>query len=86
MQVTLRPLEPRDVDAVHDWARLPESCRYQAWGPNSYEQSRAFVEAAVAAAPDRRVFAFVVDGAVVGTGSLALRGAHAAEIAYARRR
>src|SRR3569623_878401 len=71
MLVTLRPLEPRDGDAVHDWARLPESCRYQAWGPNSYEQSRAFVEAAVAAAPDRRVFAIDVARA---------------EIAYAWRR
>ena len=67
---------------MHDWARLPESCRYQAWGPNSYEQSHAFVAAAVAAAPDRRELAFVVDGAGIGTGSLALRGAHAAEIAY----
>ena len=35
MPVTLRPLTLGDVDAVHDWARLPESCRYQAWGPNT---------------------------------------------------
>jgi RimJ/RimL family protein N-acetyltransferase len=82
MRVTLRPLALGDVDAVHDWARLPESCRYQAWGPNTYEQTQAFVQAAVAAAPERLVFAVVVDGEVVGSASLMLRGRSSAEIAY----
>lgn len=39
MQLTLRRLTLDDTAAVHDWARLPESCRYQAWGPNTYEQT-----------------------------------------------
>ncbi|MFV2114822.1 GNAT family N-acetyltransferase [Micromonospora sp. LOL_025] len=49
MLLTLRPLALDDTAAVHDWARLPESCRYQAWGPNTYEQTQAYVRAAVAA-------------------------------------
>jgi ribosomal-protein-alanine N-acetyltransferase len=81
MRVTLRPLALGDVDAVHDWARLPESCRYQAWGPNTYEQTRAYVQAAVTAA-DQRVFAVVLDDEVVGSAVLKLRGTSTAEIAY----
>jgi RimJ/RimL family protein N-acetyltransferase len=81
MPVTLRPLTLGDVDAVHDWARLPESCRYQAWGPNTYEQTRAFVEAALATA-DLLIHAVVVDDEVVGSASLKLRGPSTAEISY----
>jgi RimJ/RimL family protein N-acetyltransferase len=81
MAVTLRPLTLDDIDAVHDWARLPESCRYQTWGPNTYEQTQAFVHTVVTGT-DRLAFAIVVDGAVVGSASLALRIRSSAEIAY----
>lgn len=81
MQVTLRPLALDDVDAVHDWARLPEACRYQAWGPNTYEQTQAYVHAAVAST-DRLVFAVVSGSDVVGNAVLRLRGSSSAEIAY----
>jgi RimJ/RimL family protein N-acetyltransferase len=82
MSVTLRPLALGDVDAVHDWARLPESCRYQTWGPNTFEQTQAYVEAAVTATAGRFVFAVVLDGDVVGSAELKLRGSSSAEIAY----
>lgn len=82
MLVTLRPLALGDVDAVHDWARLPESCRYQAWGPNTFEQTQAYVLAAVTAAAGRLVFAVVLDSEVVGSAELKLRGPSTAEIAY----
>lgn len=81
MSVTLRPLTLGDIDAVHDWARLPEACRYQAWGPNTFEQTQAFVQAALAAA-DLLIHAVIVDGEVVGSASLKLRGPSSAEIAY----
>ena len=81
MPVSLRPLTLDDINAVHDWARLPESCRYQAWGPNTYEQTCAFVQSALAAA-DLLIHAVVVDGEVVGSASLKLRGSSTAEIAY----
>jgi [ribosomal protein S5]-alanine N-acetyltransferase len=82
MPVSLRPLALDDVDAVHDWARLPESCRYQPWGPNTYEQTQAFVQAAVTVSASRSVFAIILDGEVVGTAQLKLHGASSAEIAY----
>jgi [ribosomal protein S5]-alanine N-acetyltransferase len=81
--VTLRPITLDDTAAVHDWARLPESCRYQVWGPNTYEQTAEYVRAAVAAPPDRRVFVVLVDGEVLGSAELRLHGASSAEIAYA---
>ena len=79
----LRPLTLDDTAAVHQWARLPESCRYQAWGPNTYEQTREYVRAAVAALPDRLVFAVLVGGEVVGSAELRLHGPSTGEIAYA---
>jgi [ribosomal protein S5]-alanine N-acetyltransferase len=83
MLITLRPLALDDVEAVHSWACLPESCRYQAWGPNTYEQTRAYVQAAVAADADRMVFGVLADGEVVGSAELKLHGETTAEIAYA---
>jgi ribosomal-protein-alanine N-acetyltransferase len=83
MPVTLRPLTLDDVTAVHDWACLSESCRYQAWGPNTFEQTQAYVRAAIAAAPNRLVFAILVDGDVVGSAELKLRGPSTGEVAYA---
>ncbi|MCW6003696.1 GNAT family N-acetyltransferase [Micromonospora sp. CPCC 205371] len=82
MLVTLRPLTLADTAAVHEWARLPESCRYQAWGPNTYEQTQEYVRAAAAASADRHVFAVVVGGEVVGCAELKLQGPSTAEIGY----
>src|SRR5919198_4843081 len=53
MLLTLRPLTLDDTAAVHEWPRLPESCRYQAWGPNTYEQTREYVRAVVTASSAR---------------------------------
>ncbi len=49
-RVTLREFVLNDWPAVHDYACRPEASRYQAWGPNTPEESRAFVEEAVASA------------------------------------
>jgi RimJ/RimL family protein N-acetyltransferase len=80
--VSLRPLTLADTDAVHSWASLPESCRYQGWGPNTIEETRAFVERALAAGPDRLIFAILVAGEVVGTAELRLAGPTTGELAY----
>lgn len=82
MALTLRPLALDDATAVHGWACLPESCRYQAWGPNTYEQTQAYVRAAVAAPPDRLVFAVLLDDDVMGSAELKLHGPSTGEIAY----
>lgn len=59
--VTLRKLALDDWQAVHSRAGLEEACRYQSWGPNTEDQTRAFVRTAVEAwshAHQRR-FAYV---------------------------
>ena len=85
--VTLRLLRESDWQAVHSWARDPRVCRYQAWGPNTEEQTRGFVRDAVTAMQDRPqtrwVMAVVLEGAVVGNCELNLRDSGEGEIAYA---
>ncbi|WP_280718063.1 GNAT family protein [Kitasatospora sp. MAP5-34] len=77
-----------DWRAVHSWASLAEVCRFQAWGPNTEGQTRAFVAAAVEAwsqVPQRRfAYAVRVGGDVVGMGELHVRsrGQRQGEITY----
>lgn len=75
--VTLRRLVWDDWQAVHSWGSLPEFCRYQAWGPNTPEQSREFVQAALddsARNPQNRfVYLAILDGQPVGSGELNIR-------------
>src|SRR5690349_9414727 len=82
MTVRLRRLTLADAVAVHGWACLPQSCRYQTWGPNTYEQTQAYVAAAVAGPADRLVFAVVFAGEVVGCAELKFHGPSTGEIAY----
>ncbi|WP_219470357.1 GNAT family N-acetyltransferase [Nonomuraea rhizosphaerae] len=75
--MTLSKIEFSDWRAVHSWACLAEVCAFQTWGPNTEEQTRAFVTAAVEAwsrTPQRR-FPYVarLDGDVVGMGELHVR-------------
>ncbi|MFI8434486.1 GNAT family N-acetyltransferase [Streptomyces sp. NPDC079020] len=87
--VTLSRIELADWRVVHSWASLAQVCRFQSWGPNTEEETRAFVAAAVAArshSPQRR-FAYTARfGAdVVGMGEVHVRSrAHRqGEITYA---
>lgn len=45
--VTMRELAVGDCLAVHAFASLPEACRFQVWGPNTWKQTRDFVQGAV---------------------------------------
>ncbi|TXK36339.1 GNAT family N-acetyltransferase [Nonomuraea sp. C10] len=75
--VTLRKIELQDWRAVHSWASLDQVCRFQAWGPNTEEQTRAFVAEAAEAwshTPQQRfAYAARVEGDIVGMGELHLR-------------
>ena len=53
-RVVLRPLVFTDWLAVHDYAGRPETCRFLQWGPNTPEETRAFVGDAVAAMAQHR--------------------------------
>lgn len=78
-RLTLREMVVDDWRAVHEYASLPEACRYQAWGPNLPEESRAFVAWSVAQArakPQRlyRLAAVLRDsGRLIGDGGLEVR-------------
>lgn len=66
-----------DWPAVHSWARLPEACRHQSWGPNTQAQTQDFVDSAVkawSATPQRR-FPWIarVGRDAVGMGELHVR-------------
>ncbi|HEX6681950.1 MAG TPA: GNAT family N-acetyltransferase [Candidatus Limnocylindrales bacterium] len=86
MGAELRALTFADWGAVHDWARREEACRYQAWGPNTPEQTKSFVQDAVdawAQRPQTRfVYAVTLDGKVIGIAELKLRGGRQGEISY----
>jgi len=78
--VTLRPIEMRDWQRVHEWASTEPACRFQPWGPNSPEDSRQFVADALAAWEQdpvrRRVWAAEAEGqGLVGLGELAVTSA-----------
>ncbi len=72
--IELRPIEPADTDRVHSWAADPRSSRFQAWGPNTEDETRGFVAAAVGswqAEPQVRFpFSAVDAGLVVGIGEI----------------
>jgi hypothetical protein len=63
-RVVLRELRPTDWHGIHSYASLPEACRYQAWGPNTEEQSRAFCDRQIAAAAEepRGLYALAITG------------------------
>jgi len=77
MGITLRRLEYEDWPAVHDWARLLDSCRYQAWGPNSEAETQAYVREAARLWHQRPQTSFphaVLTGLSVRAASTALAG------------
>ncbi len=73
---------------MHGWGSDPESSRFQAWGPNTEDETRVFVETAVAAWQEdpqvRYPFSAVDDGLVVGGGELEIvdRRFRRGEISY----
>ncbi|WP_035843627.1 GNAT family N-acetyltransferase [Kitasatospora azatica] len=86
--MSLDEISLQDWPAVHSWACLAEVCRFQPWGPNTEEQTRAFVASAVKAwsqTPQHR-FPYVarIGQDVVGMGELHVRSPRQrnGEVAY----
>ena len=52
-RLILRPFLPGDEAAVHAYAGDPQNLYYLPWGPNTPEESHAFIEMAVAALRER---------------------------------
>lgn len=47
-RLLLRPYVPDDWAHVHEYASQPEFSRFEAWGPNSAEETKRFVGACIA--------------------------------------
>ena len=78
-RLLLRPVGPQDLKAVHAYASDPENTRYTMGLPNdTAAETAAFLAEAAAAWAQERTdwyeFAVTLDGAVIGTVSLELRG------------
>jgi ribosomal-protein-alanine N-acetyltransferase len=77
-RLLLRPYRHEDWRDIHRYASLPDFSRYDVWGPNSAEDTKAFVAfciAQLAAVPISRYdFAVAVkpDGVVIGGCTLKL--------------
>ncbi len=82
----LRPIVHADWPAVHAWATREEVYRFQIWGPNTENDSVAFVRTAADAWLERPqvrfAYALTLGEQVVGCGELNLRGDEQGEIGY----
>jgi len=72
--IALRPIDLDDWPAVHEWASTLEACRYQAWGPNTPAETKAFVAQVVSQwshqPQDRYVWIAEEQRMAVGLGEL----------------
>ena len=74
---------------MHEWASTIEACRYQAWGPNTVAETKAFIAQAVGEwghqPQDRYVWIAEHHAVVVGLGELSIssRRWRQGEVGYA---
>ncbi len=89
-RLRLRDFVPSDLDAVHAYGSDAEVARFMEWGPNSLDDTRAFLDRALAsqAAWPRLDYGLAIehlsDGKVIGSMGLYLRDAanRTVEIGY----
>jgi len=91
-RLVLREWTMDDFDEVHAYATDAEVVRYMSFGPNTAEQTRAFLETSIAqaVAQPRTDFGLAVarreDGAFLGGAGLHLRSPAKAELGYVYKR
>lgn len=89
-RLRLREFGPLDLAAMHAWTSRPDVCRFQAWGPNTLEETRAFLQTVLAAAAAQPRSDFTLAATLpgsdipIGSGSLYVRNRRfrTGEIAY----
>jgi RimJ/RimL family protein N-acetyltransferase len=69
-RLALASFEEGDVEAVHLFASDPEVCRYTGWGPNTLDDTRAFVGEAVRRHSDRYDLAVLRGDELIGSASV----------------
>lgn len=78
-KILLRSFTLNDWESVHEYASKYGVSIYQTWGPNSPEQTKAFVKEIITASEElpRKRFAFAVvlkeNSKMIGTGELNIR-------------
>ncbi|MGN6575802.1 MAG: GNAT family N-acetyltransferase [Nocardioides sp.] len=87
-RVVLARFHEGDVDAVHAFASDPEVCRFTGWGPNTWDETRAFVADAVERRNDRYDLAVLLRDEVIGSASVwtTSPGDRTGELGYTIRR
>lgn len=79
-RLNLRTFTPCDFDDVHSYASVPENSIYMDWGPNTAEQTRAFIQRSISQAEENpctnHQYAAVLKetGRLIGACNLALTG------------
>ncbi len=69
-RVALARFRESDIDAVHAFASDPVVCRFTGWGPNTLDETRAFLTDAVRRSNDRYDLAVVRGDEVIGSASV----------------
>jgi RimJ/RimL family protein N-acetyltransferase len=74
-RLTMRPIEPRDAEAIWPYVSDPDTSRFMSWNPHrSIEETRAFIADVRRRMDDGATFAWIVEeresGAVCGIVSL----------------
>ena len=87
-RVALVPFLPDDLAAVHAFASDPVVCEHTTWGPNTPEETRAFLTASLAPATGEYRLAVLLADEVVGSGAVWTTDpeAHVGELGYVLRR
>lgn len=85
-RLVLREFRESDLAGIHAYAEIPEVSRFMAWGPNTPQDSRGFLDRALAQQADwpRRKVGLAVerDAAVIGSIRMDLQGDDGADIGY----
>lgn len=84
----IRNVKEEDLQDIHDFASQEEICRYQAWGPNSIEDTRNYISSSIAETKNQPRLSFnlvvtkVETSEVLGTCGIYLKGNDVAEIGF----
>lgn len=69
-RLMLRKFEPSDFEAVHAYASNPDVTKYMLWGPNTKEQTKHFLNCAIAKSDENPVTNFQYVAIIMDSGKL----------------
>ncbi|WP_313814440.1 GNAT family N-acetyltransferase [Glutamicibacter sp.] len=69
-RLRLRKFAINDFAAVHEYATDPQVYRYAEWGPNTEDETRAFIDDAMQRKEDFLSYAVVLDDQLIGAAAV----------------